>query len=275
MEYVELYCVAKSPGEYVDIVIARLAEMGYEAFEETENGVKAYIQAGLFTENYLTYFTDLQEAQLSFSHQLIPFQNWNSIWESNFEPVVINDKIYIRASFHPSRKEFNHEIIIQPKMAFGTGHHATTSLMMENMLDLKWKNKNVLDMGCGTGILAILASQLGADNIVAIDNDDIAVANTIENAAINKCTNISALCGDASLLNDFKFDIALANINRNIILEDIDKYNYCMNDEALILLSGFYVNDAEMIILKCQSLSMKLISTGEKDKWSCLVFQKQ
>lgn len=276
MEYIELYCVEEQPGGYVEIVIARLADMGYEAFEETENGVKAYIQKKIFKDDYLSAFDDLAAngARLTFSHQEIPFQNWNSVWESNFEPVIISDSVYVRAEFHPERMEFSHEIIIQPRMAFGTGHHATTSLMMENMLQLDWKNKTVLDMGCGTGILAILASKLGAKDILAIDNDDNAAENTVENALYNHCMNIDALCGDATAIANHKFDIVLANINRNIILSDLDKYAASMNGEATILLSGFYSEDSNAI-LKCGSIAgLKQLNISVKDNWCCIVMQK-
>ena len=158
-------------------------------------------------------------------------------------------------------------------MAFGTGHHATTSLMMESMLELKWKSKSVLDMGCGTGILAILASQLGAADILAIDHDEIAVVNTNENAAINHCKNISALCGDAASIVGLKFDMVLANINRNIILNDFKSYAASMNEHAWILLGGFYTEDAVMIKANALELGMELLNEREKDKWCCLVFK--
>ena len=275
MEYIELNCIVEAADDYVDIVIARLSELGYEAFEETEQGVKAYVQQKLFKEDYLVDFADLlnQGVILKFSHRHVPWENWNALWESNFEPVQISDKVYIRAEFHESQISFPHEIVIQPRMAFGTGHHATTSLMMESMLDLKWNGQTVLDMGCGTGILAILASQLGAKGILAIDHDEIAVVNTNENAVINHCSTISAICGDASSIEGLMFDIVLANINRNIILNDLQYYKSSMKENAIILLSGFYVEDAVMIKAHAVELGLSLLSENEKDKWCCLVFK--
>ena len=276
MEYIELNCIVVGANEYVDIVIARLSELGYEAFEETDQGVKAYVQQKLFKEDYLTEFTDLLEQgiDLQFSHRHVPWQNWNALWESNFEPVIVSDKVYVRAEFHEQRKSFPYEIVIQPRMAFGTGHHATTSLMMESMLELNWKGLTVLDMGCGTGILAILAEKLGAKQITAIDHDEIAVENTEVNAVINQCFTISAMCGDATNINELRFDIVLANINRNIILNDLKQYTASLNNKAMILLSGFYVEDAVMIKAQALDLGLKLYSEKEKDKWCCLVFEK-
>ncbi len=277
MDYIEVNCQVEPADQFVEIVIARLAERGYEAFEETDTGLKAYIRKSLFNENYLNALKDLDNlgARIICTHQLIPDQNWNSVWESNFEPVTVKNEVYVRADFHPANTDIPYEIVIHPKMAFGTGHHATTALMMECMLDLTWKGKEVLDMGCGTGILAILAEKLGAQNILAIDNDEAAVSNAAENAQVNKCKKINCRPGDAGSLKGLHFDVILANINRNIILSDIAQYVSSMNDGSLLLLSGFYCTDEPMITAEAYNLSLKLINQKEIDNWCCLVFKKQ
>lgn len=277
MEYIVLNCLIDTSGDGVDVAIALLGELGYEAFEETEQGVRAYINKKLFNIDDLLVFNDMRKNgfAVEFSYELMPDQNWNALWESNFEPVAISEKVYIRAEFHPEKKEYPYTILIQPRMAFGTGHHATTSLMMEQMLQFEWKGKEVLDMGCGTGILAILASQLEALKITAIDNDEIAVANTLQNVSINNCNNIIAWKGEAASLKGLQFDIVLANINRNILLQDMHQYVDSMKINANLILSGFY--EADTILLKECADSLGLLHVEEcvKDQWSCLVFQKK
>lgn len=273
MDYIELYCRVEPVDPYVEIVIARLSELGYEMFEETDDGVKAYITANNYSDSYKTTFEDLA-AEVQFAERFIKHQNWNEVWESNFEPVVLADKVYIRAAFHPGRTEFPYTILIQPKMAFGTGHHATTSLVMEQMLKMHFKGKSVMDMGCGTGILAILAHMLGAGNITAVDNDAIASENAGENCRENNCGEIVTLHGDAGAIKQDAYDVVLANINRNIILSDIGSYFNGLRENGFLILSGFYTDDIPMITNAALSLGLKQETMTEKDRWCCLVFSK-
>ena len=277
MEYIVLNCHVDTKGDSVDIMIALLGELGYEAFEETEEGVTAYIKKELFKEEDLLVFKEMRKNgfAIEFNHELMPDRNWNALWESNFEPVTIGNKVSIRAEFHPQQKDFPYEILIQPRMAFGTGHHATTALMMERMLEMEWNGKEVLDMGCGTGILAILASQLGALKITAIDIDEIAVANTLQNVSINNCPTISAWRGEASSLEGLQFEIILAYINRNILLNDMQRYVASMKKDAYLLVSGFYEVDNALLKECAFSFGLKLLKESVKDQWSCLVFQKK
>ncbi|MEP7263366.1 MAG: 50S ribosomal protein L11 methyltransferase [Bacteroidota bacterium] len=275
MDYIELNCRVNPVDPFVEIVIARLSEIGYEMFEETEDGVKAYIGASLFTDEYRNAFDDLKDTvTITFEDQLIPYQNWNAVWESNFEPVILADQVYIHALFHPVRPEFKYSIVIQPKMAFGTGHHATTSLVMEQMLKMDFKGKLVMDMGCGTGILAILAKMLGATEITAVDNDPIAAENAKENCSSNNAEMIHVMHGDASAFELNKFDVILANINRNILLADMTTYVNGLKSNGFLLMSGFYTDDIPMLAATALSLDLSEVSRTEKDKWCCLVYRK-
>jgi ribosomal protein L11 methyltransferase len=273
MEYTELVCIVKDTPELNDILIARLSMLGFEMFEEIDNGIKAYVPTKEFPADYAAELADLNEKNnISYSVNIIPSQNWNETWERNFEPVVIADSIYIHADFHPRRPEFTHSIRIQPKMAFGTGHHATTSLVMEEMLQTDLKNKKVLDMGCGTGILAILASQLYASELTGIDNDEVATENARENCQLNGVHSINIVHGNAAAIND-TYDIILANINRNILVEDVNVYTKHLSPGGKIIMSGFYVEDIPIIERTALSNGLQLINSTEKNNWSCLVFK--
>jgi ribosomal protein L11 methyltransferase len=243
-----------------DLLINSLSEIGFDTFEDLDNGFKAYIPSSAFNEEALEQLKKTFEPMFSFSFttQSIPHQNWNEIWESNFEPLQVANRCYIRATFHEPQPQFDYEIIIDPKMAFGTGHHQTTALMMEFMLAENFAGQKVLDMGCGTGILAILASKMGAKEVIAIDYDDICYDSTLENAALNKINNIEALCGSKEVIRDQKFDTILANINRNILLDQLDTYSRVSKHETKLFLSGFYEDlDLEIIKQKCDSIGFK------------------
>src|SRR6201996_5712310 len=227
MNYYELLFTTKPIEEYQqDLLINELAEIGFDTFEEVEQGFKAYIPSDDFNQDLLEEHLKPYHAMFEFTYEVnvIPQKNWNEVWESNFEPIQIRDQIYVRATFHPQQPEFPYEIVIDPKMAFGTGHHETTSMMMDLMLDAGLKDKKLLDMGCGTGILAILASKLGAKDITAIDYDPVCYESTIENSALNDIKNIKALCGSKEVIPDEQFDVILANINRNILIDQIERY---------------------------------------------------
>ncbi|MEZ5146786.1 MAG: 50S ribosomal protein L11 methyltransferase [Bacteroidales bacterium] len=262
-----------SPGS--EIMMALLSEIGYESFEETEEGLKAYINSANFsTGNLLDIIKGIAENfDISFEYSEIPNQNWNEVWESAYEPVTIRNDIYIRAPFHKEKPEFRYQLLIEPKMSFGTAHHETTYLMMELMLDEQLGGKRLLDMGCGTGILAILGEMLGAGNIVAIDNDENAYENALENVRKNKCKNILVLHGDSGLIND-QYDVILANINKNILLDDMDIYADHLSPSGLIFLSGFYESDLEDIKRQAGGLGLEYDRSMVKNNWMAARFTK-
>jgi ribosomal protein L11 methyltransferase len=272
MEYTEVDIRLKEVNPFADILVAKLNEIEFESYVEDENGVKAYVQTQLLNKDavkeIISEISDLTE--LSFTINKVKQENWNAQWESNYSPVVINKDCVIRAHFHNPFPDFKHEIIITPKMSFGTGHHETTSLMMNEMFALDFKGKSVLDMGSGTGILAILASKLGAENLVGIDFDEWAFINAQENAELNNISNIQFVHGDATAVGKAKYDVILANINRNIILNDIEIYVGAMDDSAEILLSGFLKEDISLILEKTKQLGLKLVVSKNKNKWQIL-----
>ena len=276
MEYTEVYIRLKEVNPFADIIVARLNEIDFESYSEDENGVKAYVQTHLLDENAVKeIISEVSElCELTFSISKVKQENWNQQWESNFEPVVINDKCVIRAHFHQPIHDVDFEIIITPKMSFGTGHHETTSLVMNEMFSLDFNNKSVLDMGCGTGVLAILASKLGANSLVGIDFDEWAVENAEENSVLNSIDNIDYIHGDADAIGDATFDIILANINRNIILQDIEKYVGAMNEKSEIIFSGFLKEDIPLILEKSEQLGLDLVVLKNKNKWQMLHLKK-
>lgn len=243
MNYYELnFTIADTEDYQQDLLINELAEIGFDTFEETDMGFKAYIPATDLNIEMLTDHLQPYYDQFNFSYDtnLILQKNWNEVWESNFEPIQIRDKVFVRATFHQPKPGFPFEIVIDPKMAFGTGHHETTSMVMDMMLDADLRDKRLLDMGCGTGILAILAEKLGANNITAIDYDPVCYDSTIENAATNNCVYIKALCGSKEVIPDTTFDVILANINRNILLDQMSRYGEALKQGGEIYFSGFY-----------------------------------
>ncbi len=277
MTYLELDFTLHSAEEFhKDLLINALSEIGFDTFEDTEQGFKAYIPEPDLVhgklENIAGDFADM----FLFTYVLnkIPHQNWNEVWESNFEPIQVAGKCYIRATFHKAHPEFEHEIVIDPKMAFGTGHHQTTALMMEFMLEEEFQGKKVLDMGCGTGILAILASKLGAKEVLAIDYDEICYESTIENSELNKISNIKALKGSKEVIPDQKFDIILANINRNILIDQMETYAGVSMPGTLVFLSGFYLDpDLEILKEKCESLGFSYLQHKELNNWVAARFR--
>lgn len=255
--------------EVKEILIAQLADIGYEAFEESETDLKAFILETDFNEE--TLVTILKDHDLSFSRSIIKKQNWNSLWESNFEPVQVADFVGIRAGFHPSFTNVTHEIVITPKMSFGTGHHATTYLVMQLMRDINFKEASVFDFGSGTGILAILAEKLGAKKILAVDNDDWCIENALENVAINKCEHIMVNKVDELHL-DQKFNTILANINRNILIDNIQNLRNALEINGNLVLSGLLKeNESEMVSI-CVGLGLFHRKTVERNGWIALYF---
>jgi len=269
MEYVELKCsLAEGETAFAEVIMAQLGELGFESFSETDEGLLAYIPAHAFDPAILNN-EELwpEDVQVEYTWSIIPDENWNAVWESNFEPVTLAGRCYIRAPFHPKRPEMEYEIVIEPKMSFGTAHHETTALMIEHLLETEVAGLNVLDMGCGTGVLAILASRRHASAITAIDNDEWAYNNTNENILKNNTTNISVYQGDAALLNDLDFDVILANINRNILLADMEAYRKCMKSGGILMLSGFYLVDLPMISARAAELGLEYKGHKERNNW--------
>jgi ribosomal protein L11 methyltransferase len=258
-----------------DILIAFLSEEGFDSFVENSDGLLAYIDDSQdIIDRVNSILQNLSsQSEINFSVNYIEKQNWNILWESNFEPVFIDHQVAILAPFHQPEREYKYTLIIEPKMSFGTGHHETTMLMIENMLQLNFKNSSVLDMGCGTGVLAIFASKLGASDILAIDIDEWAVDNSVENCKRNNATEISVLKGDASAIPPRTFDFILANINKNVLIQDIPLYVNHLNRNATVLLSGFYEDDIVDIENICKSNHLKRTMVRSKNRWVSMAFQ--
>lgn len=278
MNYYELLFTVIATEDYQqDMLINTLGEVGFDTFEELEFGFKAYIPVDDFDEAKLIAALEPYRDMFTFSYEvtLIPQKNWNEVWESNFEPIAIKDKIFVRATFHEPKPEFEYEIVIDPKMAFGTGHHQTTSMMLELMLENEFAGKNVLDMGCGTGILAIMASKLGAANVTAIDYDIVCFESTIENAQLNNIDNITAVCGSKEVIPDEQYDTILANINRNILLDQMQRYSEVLKPEGELYLSGFYEKpDLDIIMDEARKHGLKYIIHKKNNDWVATKFIK-
>lgn len=269
MNYLEFKFVINSKEEFHrDLLIHALGEAGFDTFEETAGGFDAYIQEASFDqENFETAVSSLQDMfSFSWEKTIIPPKNWNEVWESNFEPLVIKDQCYVRATFHKPQPEYPLEIVIDPKMSFGTGHHQTTTMMMEFILEDDFRGKRALDMGAGTGILAILAAKRGAVNITAIDYDPICYVSMIENAQLNH-TEMEILCGSKEVIPEKKFDIVLANINRNILLDQLDRYADVLVKGGELYLSGFFEHDLSVLIDKCETLGLSYSKHKLLENW--------
>jgi len=279
MEYTEVVISLNPVLPAREILLYELGEIGFDSFTEEENGLKAYIPSESFSESILQeafYKIDELQVDYDFEIKLIENKNWNEIWESNIQPIVIDDKCVVKTAFHAIEKQFEYEILIDPKMSFGTGHHETTFLMIQEMLSMNFKNKVVLDMGSGTGILGILACKQGALYCDAIDVEDWAYENAIENAKKNNISNLNVFLGDAKLIKDKQqtYDVVIANINRNVLLQDISAYALSMKPKADLLLSGFYTTDASVLIDEAEKHNVTLINKNEKNTWCMLHFQK-
>jgi len=273
--YIE-YDFKVSPKEpATEILIAELGNVGFESFVENENGVAAYIQKKDWNSTILNniFILSSDEFQIEYNQKEIAQTNWNREWEKNFNSIEVDGLVSIRAPFHENPK-LKYDIVIEPKMSFGTGHHETTHLMVQHLLKLDLTDKKVLDMGCGTGILAIFSEMKGAKSIDAIDIDNWCYENSIENASRNKCTNISVFEGDASLLINKKYDVIIANINRNILLNDIKIYTNCLNDSGVLLLSGFYQEDIPIIDAEVSKYDLKIDTIMERNNWVAIKYVK-
>ncbi len=257
-----------------EILIAELGALDFESFVNTKDGLEAYVQQGSFDEESLRdlYILDNPDFDIKMEVKTIEQQNWNAEWEKNFTPIEVDGRCMVRAPFHEN-KQVEYDIVIEPKMSFGTGHHETTHQMISHLLNIDVRGKRVLDMGCGTGILAILACMKGASTITGIDIDDWAFQNTLENVRNNQCSQIIVKKGGAELLNKHEYDLILANINRNILLNDMSIYCDSMRSGSVIVFSGFYSSDINHIDQKARSMGMRLLRQSERNSWVALVYQ--
>ncbi len=276
MEYIEVDIEIEKSEVFSDIVVARLNEIEFETFLENDNGVRCYIQAKLFDKKKLDIelYKIKQYTKLNFNINHVAQKNWNEEWEKNFKPVQINSHCLIRSEFHNNSGNFKDEIIITPRMSFGTGHHETTFLMINELYNLDLNDKSILDMGSGTGVLSIVASKNGAKQVVGIDIDEWAFQNSIDNAKLNNTENISFLHGDIKLIENQDFDIILANINRNIIEKYIEEYYNLLSDKGDLLISGFLVEDVDFIINLSINNRFNVINKKNKGQWSMVHLRK-
>ena len=260
-----------------DILAAFLGEVGFESFVECEGGLTAYIQQALYDEptlkSAITEFP-LSDTKITYTYTEAEDKDWNEEWEKNFfQPIVIGDRCVIHSTFHQDIPPAEYDIVINPQMAFGTGHHETTSLIISELLESDLKGKSLLDMGCGTSILTILARMRGAQPCTAIDIDEWCVRNSIENIELNHVDDIAVSQGDASSLNGLgPFDVVIANINRNILLNDMKQYVACMQLGSELLMSGFYVDDIPVIRAEAEKNGLKFVSQKEKNRWAAVKF---
>ena len=275
MNYIE-YDFTVSPTEMgAEILMAELAEVGFDSFEDTPTGIKAYIPKDSWNEQILQDIYLLSNPEFTISYQITEIEqvNWNEEWEKNFSPIVVENLCTVRANFHPVPNT-RYDIVITPKMSFGTGHHETTYMMLQQLLPLSLEDTKVLDMGCGTGILAIMAALRGARDITAIDIDPWCVENATENVQQNNCSFITIKEGDVSLIAGEQYKLILANINRNILLSDIPAYTQALLPQGLLLVSGFYEEDLPAIKEKCQEVGLTYLSHIERNRWVSAKFQR-
>lgn len=277
MNYYQVSIPIPDNQDMTDILIAQLAEAGFESFEENKEFVIAYIPEKDYHKEILATIDYCSASKISArtKHEFIQDRNWNEVWESNYPPVMIADRCIVRAPFHEPPEGIEFDIIVKPKMAFGTAHHETTAQMLEVLLDTDLKGKKVLDMGCGSGVLAILCAMKGATEITAIDIDEWSYSNTLENAEINQVTNIIPLLGDASLLKaPMLFEVILANINKNILLRDMESYVGVLKTEGSIYFSGFYTEDIADIKSKAIENKLEFIQSQSDNNWVVAHFIK-
>ena len=259
-----------------DMFMELLGEIGFDSFMDTDDGFDAYCQEPFLNEEELNDILQMEQfANVKLiKKELIPDQDWNATWEASYEPVIINEFCRIRAPFHKVEGSYKYDLIIEPKMSFGTAHHETTSQIIELMLQSDFSGLNLLDMGSGTGVLAILAKKLGSATTVAIDNDEWAYRNALDNIRLNDENEIIVELGDASSLNNRQFDVILANINRNILLRDMKEYVKCLVDGGKIFFSGFYEEDLVLIKKEAERLGLTYSNHVTKNNWTAAVFVK-
>ena len=273
--YIQLNLTIQPVESGREVVLAVLSELGFESFVERERGLEAYIQESDWTPDLLDALYPLSENgfDIAWSLLAIPPENWNAVWESDFQPIVIEDKCAVRAHFHDPI-DVPYELVITPKMSFGTGHHQTTYMMLNYLLQYPPKGHSLLDMGCGTGVLAILAEKLGAVSINAIDVEPWCYQNTVENIATNGCKNITPAEGDRSQIPPKEFNTILANINMNVLLLDIPLYAEQLKEDGSLFLSGFFTQDIPAIESKANQYGLKLVDFQNKDNWVAAHFKR-
>ena len=281
-EYIEVSIkITPFSEENAEIVTAEVSELPFESFSNEDPFLKCYIQKDLYDAQALKLYLSGLEGygfEIEHSANLIPATNWNAVWESQFNPIVVDNLCTIKASFHDGLKRTRFNITIDPKMAFGTGHHQTTYMMCRALLqnEEEVRGKVVMDMGCGTAVLAILAAKMKAAKVYGIDIDAVAAISAYDNARLNRVgTKIETYCGDASLLQRNTYDVLLANINRNILLQDIPTYSHCIRRGGLLFVSGFYVDDMPMIIGTAMHAGLEYVSHDSIDNWCCIKFEKK
>ncbi len=274
MDYLEFKI--KCLEEFREILVAELAEIGFDSFLETEEGIDAYAtEADFDREKFDALISNYQEAaQITLTEAVMPKVNWNEEWEKNYDPIEVEDLVYVRASFHEPKSGFKHGIVINPKMSFGTGHHATTFQMLKHQGELDHEGKRVLDVGSGTGILAIMAHMLGAREVEAFDIDDWCVENGNENFDLNGVKTRMGLGTIRQVNPKGTFEIILANINKNVLLDEMEIYAGLMPSEGFLLLSGFYTEDIADLTQAAKPLGLELITQSSKDNWAALILQK-
>ena len=274
-DYVAYTFIIKPAIPGAEILLAQLSALDFESFEETDNGLKAYLPSDSDHNDLLNDIPILEnpEFEIRYTKESIETINWNEAWEKNFDPIDVEGKCRVRAPFHKKGDE-EYDIVIEPKMSFGTGHHETTHLMIKHLLKASVTDKKVLDMGSGTGVLAILASMRGAERVDAFDIDQWCYENAVENADRNQITNITVKKGGAELLNAKNYDLILANINKNVLLEDIPAYAKCLNENGRLYLSGFYTEDIPNLTAVCNRYGLNFIMNFEKNNWVACKFAK-
>lgn len=274
MNYIELTIQVEPREQGSDVLIAQLSELEFESFVENENGFCAYIPEPAYDESKLNLVLSLYADffKVSYEAKMIPEQNWNKEWESNFQPIEVDGKCYIRAPFHPAKEGFQYDVIIEPKMSFGTGHHNTTQLMLQKLMQLDVKNKPLLDMGCGTGVLAIVAAMMGAEPITAIDIDEWSYENTLENLERNNINKVLVHKGNAQILQKKIFHTILANINKNVLLADLPVYVTSLEKGGNLVLSGFFETDIAELSIKATELGLKFENKAVSEQWAMLHF---
>jgi len=275
MEYIEMICHPSQGAHTAELLMAMLADTGFESFTENENGtLSAFMQAPLFTPELSKRISSDEFVEFldSFTIERIADQNWNAVWESQYESVLIDNRCMVRAPFHQPQTGVEFDIVIMPKMSFGTAHHETTKLMIQYLLSMQLNGKSLLDMGSGTAVLAILARMKNAGPVTAIDNDEWAFNNAIENVQSNNYGDIEVLLGDSSSLAGRKFDVVLANINRNILLADIPEYRKCLTNDGKLIVSGFYLDDLPMIEAKANEVGLSIMSSRTENNWTSACF---
>jgi ribosomal protein L11 methyltransferase len=269
---VHIFVKDKSFIGFGEIIPAWLSDFGFDSFTEEQDGVTAFIPEADFDEKTVTEQLQWirQQVDISWEITFIPDENWNKEWEKNFDPVIIADRCMVRAPFHKPIPGIEFDLVIMPKMSFGTAHHETTRMMIEFILEQDWKNKEVLDMGSGTGVLAILASKMGASQALAIDNDSWAFENATENIERNQAANVEAIMGDDKALAGMTFDVIIANINRNILLQQMPAYAKALRPEGKLFMSGFYEEDIPVLMQEAEKFGLQLKEKKLLNKWTAI-----